>query len=92
MRRVPPDRTVSQLANWGAIGLNTRSSPRSPTTRAARWRSDEDHIEQCTVAVCPLGNCSSAVMARSTSGVWSLAVAEVTEGSSPPSMRAMWTT
>ena len=92
VRRPAADRTVSQLAYWGPMGLNTRSSPRSPVTLAARWSRDDDHIEQCTEAVCPLGNCRSAVIARSTSGRCNLAEAEVTVGSSPPSIRAMWTT
>ena len=65
---------------WGAMGLTTRSSPRSPVTRAARWRTDRDHMEQWTVAVWPLGKASSASMARSISGLWSLAVADTTRG------------
>ena len=61
-------------------------------TRAARRRTLLDHMEQCTVAVWPLGKTSSASMARSTSGLWSLATAETTVGSSRPRRRAQWTT
>ena len=76
---------------WGATGLKTLSTPRSPSTRAAIFSTVVDHIDVLMRPVRPSGNRMSARIARSTPGDRNLASADTTSGSVPASVRSMCT-
>ena len=59
---------LRRCQSWGAIGLTTRSSPASPTTRALAASSFAEASEHSTRPLRPSGKRSSAAIQRSTRG------------------------